>query len=133
MGLLPFFQNLVFIDSILSTDTSLIIDSEFFSPYFYDVITNYLLQKWISILSFHLRAKNFSKANVNAIRKTVNYVDSERWLNELYIDERVKFLTECILNIFHNFLPTKAIIIRNKDALWINREIKRMILEKAKI
>ena len=84
-------------------------------------------------LSFHLRAENFSRATVNAIRKAVNCVDWDKALNELNIDERVKFLTECVLNIFHSFLPNKVITIKSKDALWINREIKRMILEKAKI
>ena len=53
--------------------------------------------------------------------------------NGLNTDERVKFLTECVLNVFYNFVPNKVITIRSRDTLRITPEIKRMILEKAKI
>ena len=75
----------------------------------------------------------FSKANVNAIRQAVNCVDWDRAFNGLNIDERVKFVTEFVLNVFYNFVPNKLITIRSYDTLWMTPEIKRMVLEKAKI
>ena len=45
----------------------------------------------------------------------------------------MKFLTECVLNVFYNVVPNKVITIKSKDTLWMTPEIKRMILEKAKI
>ena len=51
----------------------------------------------------------------------------------LNVDERVSFLTDCVLNVFQNFVPNMVITVRNKDALWMTPEIKKMILEKAKI
>ena len=79
------------------------------------------------------RIWDFSRANVNAIRQAVNSVDWDRASNGLNIDERVKFLTECVLNVFYNFVSNKIITIRSKDTLWMTPEIKRMVLEKAKI
>ena len=54
-------------------------------------------------------------------------------MNGLNINERVKFLTECVLNVFYNFVPNKVITIKSKDTLWMTPETKRMIPEKAKI
>ena len=48
------------------------------------------------------------------------------------MDQRVSFLSDCILNIFSNLVPNRIVTIRDKDALWMTPEIKRIILEKAK-
>ena len=76
------------------------------------------------------RICDFSSAN--AIRQAVNSVDWDRELNCLNIDERVKFFTEYVLNVFSSFVPNKAITITSKDTLWMTPETKRMILGKAK-
>ena len=83
--------------------------------------------------AYKRRIWDFSRANANAIRQPVNCVDWDRAFNGLNIDERVKFLTECVFNAFYNFVPNKVIKIRSKDTLWMTPEIKRMILEQAKI
>ena len=76
---------------------------------------------------------DFSRPNVSAIKQAVNCVDWDRAFNGLNIGESVKFLTECVLNVFYDFVPNKVITIRSKDTLSMTPEIKRMILEKAKI
>ena len=53
-------------------------------------------------------------ANVNAVRQAVNCVNWDRAFNGLNNDERVNFLTECVLNVFHNFLPNK---VKSRDTL----------------
>ena len=83
--------------------------------------------------TYKQRIWDFSKANINAMRQAVSCVDWDRAFSGLNIDERVKFLTECVLNVFYNFVPNKVITIKSKDTLWITSETKRMVLEKAKI
>ena len=72
------------------------------------------------------RIWDFSRAHVNAIRQAVNCLDWDMAFNGLNLDERVNFLTECVLNFFY-----KLITIRTKDRLWMTPAIKRIILEKA--
>ena len=81
--------------------------------------------------TYKQRIWDFSKANINAMRQAVSCVDWDRAFSGLNIDERVKFLTECVLNVFYNF--KKVITIRSKDTLWMTLEIKIIVLEKARI
>ena len=74
----------------------------------------------------------FLRANVNAFRQAVSSVDCDSGFNGLNIDEKVKFLTECVLNFIYNFVHNKVITVRNKDKLRMTPEIKRMVLKKAK-
>ena len=45
----------------------------------------------------------------------------------------MNFFTECVLNVFYNFVQNKVITITSNYTSWMTPEIKRMILEKAKI
>ena len=54
-------------------------------------------------------------------------------LDNLDVNDQVNFLTNSIINICNNFIPNKIISIRDKDAPWMTIEIKRVLLEKAKI
>ena len=71
--------------------------------------------------------------SINAIRQAVNSVDWDRAFNGLNIDEKVRFLTECVLNVSYNFVAKKVITIKSKDTFWMTFEIKKIVLEKAKI
>ena len=48
-------------------------------------------------------------------------------------NNQVNFLTNCIINNFPNFCPSKIITCRYKDAPWITSEIKQKYKEKTKI
>ena len=76
---------------------------------------------------------DFSRADFASIREAMNKINWDRAFLGLNLDDRVLFLNNCILNVCSNFVPNKVITIRNKDALWMTPDIKRMILEKAKI
>ena len=54
---------------------------------------------------------DFSKANTYAIKKGVSGIDWKKSLNDLNINDQVKFLTDTVLNIFSNFVPNKIISI----------------------
>ena len=83
--------------------------------------------------AYRRRICDLSRVNVNAIREAVKSVDWNRAFNGLNIDERVKFLIECVLNAFYNFSQTKSSHSGVKITLWMTPEIKRMILENSKI
>ena len=125
------------IDLIFTTGTNFVTDSAVL-PSLFSRCHHQLIFAKISFTTFfpsayERRIWDFSRANINAIRQAVSSVDWDRAFNSLNIDERVKFLTECVLNVFYNFVPNKVITIRRKGTLWMTLEIKRMILEKAKI
>ena len=83
--------------------------------------------------AYQRRIWDFSRADINAIKRSVNLVDWDRVFSGLDLDQKVSVLTEFIFNIFSNLVPNRIITIRNKDALWMTAEIKRFILEKARI
>ena len=60
-------------------------------------------------------------------------VDWDGCFEGLDVNGQVSLLTETITNIFSNFVPNKVITVRNKDAVWMTAEVKRLLLEKSKI
>ena len=83
--------------------------------------------------AYKRRVWDFSRANIPAIQQAITGINWNTAFIGLNVDERVSFLTDCVLNVFQNFVPNMVITVRNKDALWMTPEIKKMILEKAKI
>ena len=65
---------------------------------------------------------DFSRANFHAIRQAENCFDLDKAFSGLNIDERAKFSTECVLNVFCNFVPKKVITIRSKNSFGWLRE-----------
>ena len=53
-------------------------------------------------------------------------------MENLHVNDQVKFLTNCLVNIFNNFVPNKNIVFKDKDPPWTTEEIKRACLDKAK-
>ena len=109
------------IDLIFTNETNFVIDSGVL-PSVFPRCHHQLIFAKVSFITFfppvyRRRIWDFSRTNVNAIRQAVNSVDGDWLLNGLNTDERVKFLTVCVLNVFYNFVPNKVIIIRSKDTL----------------
>ena len=126
------------IDLIFTIETNFVTNSGVLLPWLFPRCHHQLIFARVSFTAFFppaygRRIWDFSRASVKAIGQAVNSVDWDRAFNGFNIDERVKFLTECVLNLFYNFVPNKVITIRSKDTMWMTTEIKRMILEKAKI
>ena len=100
------------IDLIFTTETNFVTDSRVL-PSLFPRCHHQLIFAKVSFTTFFppaykRRIWDFSKANVNAIRQAVNCVDCDRAFNGLNIDERVKFLTECVLNVFTTLYLTKS-------------------------
>ena len=76
---------------------------------------------------------DFSRANINAIKRSLHNINWINALNNKSVNEKVNFLSDCLINIFTNFVPNKTIICRDKDAPWMTRKIKDALKEKSKV
>ena len=48
-------------------------------------------------------------------------------------NEKVNFMTTCVLNIFQHFCPSKNIIVKGKYAPWMQNKIKNLLNQKTKL
>ena len=83
--------------------------------------------------AYERRIWDFARADIRGIKLALDCIDWERSFSGLNVDGCVSLLSHYVLNIFSNFVPNKTITVRDKDALWMTAEIKRMLLDKAKI
>ena len=54
-------------------------------------------------------------------------------MKDHHVNDQVKFLTDCVINVFNNFVLQKTIICKDKDPPWMKNEIKCACLKKANI
>ena len=73
---------------------------------------------------------HFSQANSDHLKRAVDLLDRESALIDLDINEQVSFFNDTITNIMSNFVPDEIIICNDRDAPWMNRHIKILILRK---
>ena len=69
------------------------------------------------------------RANTKLIRRSIGQFDWLRALSNVNVDEKVCFFTKTLLNIIQNFIPHETIIHNDKDLPWINKEIKKLMVE----
>ena len=69
-------------------------------------------------------------ANTKLVRRSIGQFDWLRALSNVNVDEKVCFFTKTLLNIIQNFIPHETIIPDDKDLPWINKEIKKLMVEK---
>ena len=72
----------------------------------------------------------YERANTELIRRALDQFDWVRALSNVNVDEKVYFFTKTLLNIIQNFIPLETIICDDRDPPWINKEIKKLMLEK---
>ena len=72
----------------------------------------------------------YERANTELIRRAIDQFESVRALSNVNVDEKVYFFTKTLLNIIQNFIPHETIICDDRDPPWINKEIKKLMLEK---
>ena len=63
-------------------------------------------------------------------RRAIDQFDWVRALSNVNVDEKFYFFTKTLLNIIQNFIRHEAIICDDRDPPWINKEIKKLMLEK---
>ena len=72
----------------------------------------------------------YERANTELIRRAIDQFDWLRALSNISVDEKVYFFTKTLLNIIQNFIPHEAIIWDHRESPLINKEIKKMMVEK---
>ena len=53
-------------------------------------------------------------------------------LSNVDVDEEVSYLSKMLLNVNYNFIPHDAVVCDDRDPLWLNKEIKNLMVEKNK-
>ena len=72
----------------------------------------------------------YEKANTELIRRAIDQFDWLRALSNINVDENVSFVTKTLLNIIQNVILHEKIISDDKDPPLINKEIKKLMVEK---
>ena len=69
---------------------------------------------------------------IELIRRAIDNFDWNRALDNVSPSRLVSIFYDTILNIISNFIPHETIICDDRDPLWINSKIKKVIYEKDK-
>ena len=73
---------------------------------------------------------DYKNADVPSINRAIDIFD---WVNSFEgknVHEQVHFFNKAVLNIFHNYIPNKAILCNDKDPPWFNNEIRKILTMK---
>ena len=72
----------------------------------------------------------YERANTELIKRAIDQFDWVRALSNVNVDEKGYFFTKTLPNIIQNFIPHETITCDDRDPPWINKEIKKLMLEK---
>ena len=75
---------------------------------------------------------DYSKANVENIKKAVANFNWKRAFENLSVDEKVELLNETLLNIFRNYIPNKKIKCDYRQPPWMTDDIKKSLKQRSK-
>ena len=75
-------------------------------------------------------AWNFKKSNNDAIKRAIELVNWNSLFSHKNVHEQVAIFNQTLMNIFSNYIPKKFIAIDDKDPPWMNKYIKRKIMDK---
>ena len=73
---------------------------------------------------------DYKNANVMNIMRSLSSVNWERRFQPSNANNQVGFMSNCIVNTFHNFCPHKIVKCRYKDAPWMTCEVKQKFKNK---
>ena len=76
---------------------------------------------------------DYSKANVENIKKAVANFNWKRTFENLPVDEKVELLNETLLNIFRNYIPNKKIKCDYRQPSWMTNDIKKSLKQRSKL
>ena len=76
---------------------------------------------------------HYQKANINHIQLAINEFDWEKAFCKFDVTKMVYIFNETIVIILCNFIPDKMVLFDDKDSLWINKKIKKLIYEEKNI
>ena len=82
---------------------------------------------------YEREVRHFKKANVENIRKTINGFKWEKSFQNMNVNDMVHLFNTTIKNILHNFIPHETITFDDRDPLWINSSIRRLVQDKNEV
>lgn len=71
----------------------------------------------------------YEKGNSEFITLTIDQFDWVRALYNFNLDRKAFYFTKMLFTIIYNFIPHEAIASHIKDANWVNKQIKKLIVE----
>ena len=72
----------------------------------------------------------YERVNNELMRRAIDQFDWLTAFSNVNVDEKVYFFTKMLPNIIQNFIPHDTIICDDRDPPWINKEIKKLMIEK---
>ena len=76
---------------------------------------------------------DYSKANVEHIKKAISNLNWHNAFKDLSVDEKVVLLNETLLNIFRNYIPNKKTKCDYRQPPWMTDKIKTLLRDRYKL
>ena len=76
---------------------------------------------------------HYDQANVDHIREAVDLFPWEKTLRNLNINDIIFLFNKTVKNIISNYIPRETVTFDDRDAPWINKNAKQLILEKSEM
>ena len=76
---------------------------------------------------------DYKNADILSINCAIDIFDWGNSFEGKNVYEQVHFFNKTVLNIFHNYITNKTILCNEKDPLWFNNEIRKILTMKNKI
>ena len=73
---------------------------------------------------------NYNRSETDLIKRSIESFDWSKLFSGKNVHEQVELFNKTLLNIFHNFIPNKIIVCKDRDPPCMNDEIKKMIKRK---
>ena len=73
---------------------------------------------------------HYEKANVDHIRRSIDEFSWERCFANTSVNNKAHMFNKTIKNIMSSYIPHETFICDNRDPPWINKDIKKLILDK---
>ena len=129
LTLSPFCIGLIF-----SSQQNLVMESEIHSSlhsicHHQIVFAKFDLSSFYPLL-YEITVWYYERANTELIRRVIEQSDWFSALSNVSVAEKVYFFTKMLLNIIQNFIPHGTIICGDRYPPWINKEIKKLMIEK---
>ena len=72
----------------------------------------------------------YEKSDSELVQRSANEVDWLRAISNVSVEEEVFYFTKIFLSIIYNFISDEIIICDDKTPFWINKAIKKKLIEK---
>ena len=76
---------------------------------------------------------DYKNAKVENIQQSVSGIDWNFIFQGKTVNQKVNILNECLLNVFHNFIPNKKIKFNYKDPPWMTEIVKSKLRERSNL